>query len=188
MASGAAAAGAAGADVVNDQVGELDDADEAMLATAGRLGVPIVSMHARGDARTMNSLVLGGPHFDVVEYVGAWLARRAAAAVTRHSVPAWNLMLDPGLGFAKAGPQNVELLARLAELTGGPLRGHPWLVGASRKRFLRDMDPFDADCVTSATTVVAALAGAAMVRVHNVRMAVDAIKVADAVLRARGAK
>jgi len=167
----------AGANVINDEAGEADDT-QAMLAVAGDLGVPIMTMHARGNAKTMESMTNTGNDFDVTEYVFDWLAHRATVALTEHGVPTWHLMMDPGLGFAKTAKQNVELLARLERFTNSP---YPVLVGASRKRFVREHCSYNIDTTTCATTVASALHGAAMVRVHDVQAAVDVLRLADAI-------
>ncbi|CAK9038674.1 8-dihydro-6-hydroxymethylpterin-pyrophosphokinase) (PPPK), partial [Durusdinium trenchii] len=173
----------AGADIVNDQLGELDDESEEMLAVAGRHGVPLVTMHTRGDTKTMESLLLDPAKHDIVSYVADWLQRRAEAAMLRHAVPRWNIMVDPGLGFAKSAEQCEALLAQV-ERVAGPDQW-PVLIGASRKRFVRQHCTFDIDTTTAATSTAAVLFGANMVRVHDVEAAVDVVPMAAALRRRR---
>lgn len=179
----------AGANFINDSSGELDK-DQSMLKVAGDLGVPISTMHARGDSQTMESLTIDKletklcSNFDIVKYTWEWLEDRAHSGLENFNIPRWNVMLDPGLGFAKTKEQNLEILARLEEFTG--LERYPVLIGASRKRFVRSMTKFDVDVATSATSIVAAISGAAMVRVHAVNHTRDALNVADLIRSKKG--
>ncbi|GII97712.1 dihydropteroate synthase [Sediminihabitans luteus] len=171
---------AAGALIVNDVSGGL--ADPAMAEVVARLGVVYVVMHWRGHADVMDSLER---YDDVVADVASELAARVdalRAAGVRDS----QLVLDPGLGFSKAGSANWPLLAHLDELRS---LGFPVLVGASRKRFLghllaqdaRDVVPPEArDHATAAISTLAAAAGAWCVRVHAVPGSADAVRVVKA--------
>ena len=176
----AEAAVARGAHIVNDVSGGL--ADPAMHATVARLGVVYVAMHWRGPSDVMDSLA---EYDDVVTDVRRELAERVeqlrAAGVREEQI-----VLDPGLGFAKPGADNWPLLARLGELVAD---GFPVLVGASRKRFLGHLlagpdgapaPPLARDGATHAVTALAALAGAWCVRVHDVAGSADAVRVAAA--------
>ena len=156
----------AGAHIINDVSGGL--ADPAMPALIARAGVVYVCQHWRGDPETMDRLTdyPGG----VVAGVEAELRERLdeldAAGVDRSQV-----VLDPGLGFAKTHAQSWELLAATSRLIAD--LGRPLLVGSSRKRFLAqaaeaDATPVQRDAVTAATTALAAAAGAWAVRVHEV--------------------
>lgn len=178
---------AAGARIVNDVSGGL--ADPAMADVVARTGVAYVCMHWRGHADVMDDLE---EYDDVVTDVRDELATRVetllAAGVRRDQV-----VLDPGLGFSKAGSSNWPLLARLDELEE---LGLPVLVGASRKRFLghllarsdrQPVPPLLRDDATAAITTLAAAAGAWCVRVHTVRASADAVRVAAAWGRAGGA-
>ena len=170
----AAAALEAGAEIVNDVSGGLADADMArVVAESGRT---FVAMHWRGflDAGPSRS-----SYDDVVADVRDELARRVDALVDA-GVAREALVLDPGLGFSKAGLQNWQLLAGLHELA---TLGLPLLVGASRKRFLGELlpdgaDPVERDAATAVVSVLAAQAGAWGVRVHDVvgtRAALDVL-------------
>ena len=175
---------AAGARIVNDVSGGL--ADPAMADVVARTGVAYVCMHWRGHSDVMDDLE---DYDDVVTDVRDELAARVgtlrAAGVRRDQV-----VLDPGLGFSKAGSSNWPLLARLGELEE---LGLPVLVGASRKRFLghllarsdgQPVPPLLRDDATAAITTLAAAAGAWCVRVHTVRASADAVRVAAAWSRA----
>mmetsp|Transcript_7021 Transcript_7021/g.14077 ORF Transcript_7021/g.14077 Transcript_7021/m.14077 type:complete len:459 (+) Transcript_7021:186-1562(+) len=166
----------AGAHIINDEVGELDDEAEGMLRAAGELGVPLMTMHSRGDARTMEKLKIEDGSVDMTTYVKEWLCARAARALTGYGVPRWNMMIDPGLGFAKTHDQNMEILARTDELVATE---YAVLIGTSRKRFVRNYTKFDIDVTTAATSTAAVLAGARMVRVHSIPHAVDVLTLAQ---------
>ena len=173
----AAAALAAGAAVVNDVSGGLADPD--MARVVADAGCGWILMHWRGHSRTMQQLAV---YDDVVAEVRDELRQRADAALAA-GVAADRIVLDPGLGFAKTAEHNWRLQAHLDEIIG---LGYPVLVGASRKsylgRLLADADgeprPVDErEAATVAVTVLAAVAGAWGVRVHDVRGSVDALKV-----------
>lgn len=168
----------AGARIVNDVSGGL--ADPAMADVVARTGVAYVCMHWRGHADVMDSLEV---YDDVVTDVRDELAARVEAFLAA-GVRREQLVLDPGLGFSKAGSANWPLLARLGELTA---LGLPVLVGASRKRFLGHLlagpdgdpvPPLQRDGATAAVSALAAAAGAWAVRVHAVRESADAVRVA----------
>ena len=156
----------AGAHIINDVSGGL--ADPAMPALIARAGVVYVCQHWRGDPETMDCLTdyPGGVVAGVEAELRERLAELDAAGVDRSQV-----VLDPGLGFAKTHEQSWELLAATARLIAD--LGQPLLVGSSRKRFLAqaaeaDATPVQRDVVTAATTALAAAAGAWAVRVHEV--------------------
>ena len=124
----ARAAIAAGAHIINDVSG-LNVSDE-MIETAAELQVPYILMHARGTSQTMDGLAEypRGVVTEVVEELTGLRERLLAAGVLPQ-----NLILDPGLGFAKGGVQDWELLAAIDELQG---LGHRLLIAGSRKRFI----------------------------------------------------
>lgn len=175
----ARAALAAGADIVNDVSGGLADPDMPALVAAS--GAPFVVMHWRGHAHDMQSRA---EYTDVVADVSRELMERVdvllAAGATRDQ-----LVLDPGIGFAKTAAHNWELLAGLERVVD---LGLPVLLGTSRKGFLGSVGrregherPLDARAVvTAATSARAARAGVWCVRVHDVTATVDAIDVAAA--------
>ncbi|MDR8408330.1 dihydropteroate synthase [Nonomuraea sp. 3-1Str] len=180
----ARAAVEAGARLVNDVSGGL--ADPEMPRVVADTGVPYVVMHWRGHSADMQSRAV---YSDVVTEVREELAKRVDL-VLAEGVSEEQVVLDPGLGFAKNAAHNWAVLAgmpRLAEL------GFPLLIGASRKRFLGRLlagddgapRPFSrSDDATVAVTALAARAGAWCVRVHKVAPNADAVRVAAAWERA----
>ncbi|WP_317128190.1 dihydropteroate synthase [Hymenobacter persicinus] len=165
----AAAAVAAGADILNDISGGELDAD--MFATAGRLQVPYVLMHMRGTPQTMTTLTdyPDGLVPELVRYFRDKLAALRAAGVA-------DVVLDPGFGFAKNAEQNHELLGRLRELE---LFGLPMLAGLSRKAMLYrplGLTPEAALPGTVAVNTMALLNGVSLLRVHDVPEAVQTIR------------
>jgi dihydropteroate synthase len=184
----AEAALAAGAQLVNDVSGGL--ADKNMAELVAETGIPWVLMHWRGHSREMYAAARYG---DVVTEVCAELTARVEDVVAIGVAPE-QLVLDPGLGFAKRAEHNWALLAGLDRLVG---LGLPVLVGSSRKTFLGKLlaapdgsvRPADLrDAATLATTVVAAEAGVWGVRVHDAAASVDAVRTVEAVRAARGAR
>ena len=165
-AATAEAAFDAGAHIINDVSGGL--ADPAMHGLIARTGVVYVCQHWRGDPETMDRLTdyPGGVVAGVEAELRERLAELDAAGVDRSQV-----VLDPGLGFAKTHAQSWELLAATSRLIAD--LGRPLLVGSSRKRFLAqaaeaEATPVQRDAVTAATTALAAASGAWAVRVHEV--------------------
>lgn len=174
----AAAAIAAGADFINDISGATYDPE--MLATVAQLGVPIVLMHIRGTPQTMQQMT---DYQDLVGEVVSWLKLRIdaaiAAGIARHLIA-----IDPGLGFAKTGPQNIELLRNLSAFQS---LGCPILVGPSRKSFLGQIlnqpDPQQRVWGTAAACCAAIAGGADILRVHDGPEMADVCRVADAIWR-----
>ena len=167
----------AGAHIINDVSGGL--ADPAMHGLIARTGVVYVCQHWRGDPETMDRLTdyPGGVVTGVEAELRERLSELDAAGVDRSQV-----VLDPGLGFAKTHAQSWELLAATARLIAD--LGQPLLVGSSRKRFLAQAaedgaTPVQRDAVTAATTALAAAAGAWAVRVHEVPVNRAAVRTAS---------
>ena len=173
----AAAALAEGALVVNDVSA---GAHPEMAPLVAQTGCGLVLMHMRGTPRTMQDDTKYG---DVTVEVRDFLVERAAAAETV-GVERSRICVDPGIGFGKDQLHNLQLLARLDLLVAS---GYPVLVGPSRKSFLGKIidepDPVERDVATAATVAIAATRGAAVVRVHNVAMARQAVLIADAIVR-----
>jgi dihydropteroate synthase len=173
----ARAALAAGAEIVNDISAlrfEPELADEAARASAG-----LVLMHSRGTLSTMHRL-------EAVEDL--WGEMRASlgesvAEALRRGVPRESIALDPGVGFSKTPAQNAELIARLDHFAR-QFPEFPILVGTSRKSFIGRLlggaHVQDRIYGTMATVTAAVLRGAHIVRVHDVRAAVETVRVADA--------
>lgn len=174
VAEAALAAGAAG---VNDVSGGL--ADPAMARLVAGAHVPYVAMHWRGPSRDMQQRAA---YTDVVAEVAAELSSRLESLL-QAGIDRRQLVLDPGLGFAKRPEHNWQLLNRLGELRA---LGQPVLIGASRKAFLGTLlgsgddtpPPSARDMATAAVSALAAAAGAYCVRVHDVPATLDAVRVA----------
>ena len=176
---------ASGATVINDVSGGLGDPDMARVVRDA--GCPWILMHWRGHSDRMAELA---QYDDVVADVKRELAARVEVAIDA-GVAADQLVLDPGLGFAKDAEHNWALLAHLDVFTG---MGLPVLLGASRKSFLGRLLADDSgtprpvsgrEDATATLTAYAALNGAWGVRVHEVGPSVDAAMVAAAIRRAR---
>lgn len=176
----AAAAVAAGADLVNDVSGGL--ADSQMFAAVAPTSARFILSHWRGHSDQMDQL---NSYEDIATDVVAEIAEQISVAVA-NGLARDRIIVDPGLGFAKDLNQNWQLVARLDRLEQ---LGLPVLVGASRKRFLAGVleaeDPASVDNTRRdlATAVLTALLLQRKlwgVRVHNVQATVDAIKLVEA--------
>ena len=157
-----------GVDIINDISGGM--LDEAMFETVARLHVPYVLMHMRGTPETMSSLT---DYDNVAADVLEWMARRIDQL---RQMGVADVIADPGFGFAKTLEQNYELLARLDAFHA---LDAPLLVGVSRKRMIYTPLDCSADDALNGTTVINTLAlerGAHILRVHDVRAAVEAVK------------
>lgn len=172
----AKAALSAGADIIND-ISALNF-DPKMADLAAQTKAPLVLMHMLGTPRTMQD----NPRYtDVVGQINEFFEERIAFAVSR-GIATEKLILDPGIGFGKRPIDNVTILSRLREFHRHNL---PLLVGASRKSFIGVLDsgaPVDNRLGGSlAAAVWAAINGAAVIRVHDVRETVQALSVLKAV-------
>jgi len=176
----AQAAIAAGADLVNDVSGGTYDLE--MLPTVAQLGVPIVLMHLRGTPKTMQQLT---DYEDLIFELLKFLETRAEAAIAA-GVAKEQIVLDPGIGFAKTYAQNLEIFQHLDQF--GKL-GYPLLVGPSRKSFighiLNQPDPKARVWGTAAACCAAIAGGADILRLHDVAELRDTCRVADAIWRDR---
>jgi dihydropteroate synthase len=159
-ASTAEAAVKAGASIINDVSGGLADPD--MLQTAARLGVPYIAMHWRGQSKDMNSKAI---YNDVVIDVISELQERITAALDA-GIEVGNLIIDPGLGFAKDAEHNWKIIDSIDSFVD---LGYPVLVGASRKRFLGGDSPDEREQATIDLTKRLATTGVWAVRVHSVK-------------------
>ncbi|OWZ08892.1 Folic acid synthesis protein fol1 [Phytophthora megakarya] len=170
----------AGANIINDISAGVKDPH--MLATAAKLRVPIVLMHMRGSPKTMTDLK---EYEDVVAEVSDVLNERVAAAEAA-GIFRWNIILDPGIGFAKARVLNLQLLRKLA-IVKHTCDGLPLLVGSSRKGFIGEIcgrpEPKDRAWGTAATCCAAIEQGADILRVHDGAEMVDVAKMSDAIWR-----
>jgi dihydropteroate synthase len=159
-ASTAEAAIKAGASIINDVSGGL--ADPEMLQTAARLGVPYIAMHWRGQSKDMNSKAI---YKDVVIDVISELQERITAALDA-GIEVGNLIIDPGLGFAKDAEHNWKIIDSIDSFVDV---GYRVLIGASRKRFLGGNSPDEREQATIDLTKRLATTGVWAVRVHSVK-------------------
>jgi dihydropteroate synthase len=159
-ASTAEAAIKAGASIINDVSGGL--ADPNMLQTAAHLKVPYIAMHWRGASKDMNSKAI---YEDVVTDVISELHDRISAALDAGIQPG-NLIIDPGLGFAKDAEHNWKIIDSIDSFVE---LGYPVLIGASRKRFLGGDSPDEREQATIELTKRLATTGIWAVRVHSVK-------------------
>ncbi len=161
-----------GADIVND-IWALRQGD-ALQAVASHPSCGVCLMHMHRDPQTMQAAPMDG---DVVQPVRAFLRERADALLAL-GVATDRITLDPGIGFGKTVAQNFSLLARQAELLD---LGYPLLAGWSRKSSLGAVtgreQPADRGAASVAAALLAVDRGARVVRVHDVRDTVDALKV-----------
>ncbi|MEJ8567417.1 dihydropteroate synthase [Elongatibacter sediminis] len=160
---------AAGASMINDVRGLRD---EGALGAAAGLGVPVCLMHMLGEPRSMQTQ----PRYqDVVGEVESFLLDRARECEST-GIPSGRIVLDPGFGFGKTLQHNIELFRAIPRLSG---LGYPLLIGISRKSMLGAITGRavgDRLAASVAGAVLAAQAGASIVRVHDVPETVDALK------------
>ncbi|MBC8031131.1 MAG: dihydropteroate synthase [Pyrinomonadaceae bacterium] len=173
----------AGAAIVNDISALRFDfhiADE-----AARSGAGLVLMHSRGTPATMHKLP---PVADIIAEVTSSL-RASIAVAERRGVKRESIVIDPGIGFGKSQEQNIELIAKLDQLIAA-FPDFPLLIGTSRKSFIgrilagADGNPAPVEDRlhgTMASTTAAVLKGAHIVRVHDVKAAVQTVRVTDAI-------
>lgn len=176
----ARAAVGVGATMWNDVTALGHAADS--FAVAAELGCDVVLMHMKGEPRTMQ---VDPRYDDVVVEVAAWLTARAEAAMAA-GVARERIWLDPGVGFGKTPAHNMALTARLDVLAA---LGFPVLYAASRKRTIQAIDPSAVEATdrlggSIALALEGARRGARMIRVHDVRETVQALKAQAAVAQA----
>src|SRR6267378_3773759 len=183
----ARAAVEAGAEVVNDVCGFRWDPDSKMAKTLAELKVGAVLMHTRGRPEEWRSLPpIGDPVLIVKRDLRQWAEAATLAGIKRD-----RLVLDPGFGFGKRFEENYPLLAHFAELQQ---MGFPLLAGVSRKSFIgrmlaragKDAEVAERLYGTLAAETGLILKGAHIIRTHDVRFAVDAARVADAMVASGG--
>ncbi len=179
----AAAAIAAGADLINDISGATFD--PTMLTTTAKLQVPIILMHIRGNPKTMQQQT---EYQDLVPEIMRWLQERINAAVTA-GVDRHLIGIDPGIGFAKTVEQNLELLRHLSQFS---MLNAPLLLGVSRKSFIGHIlgqpDAKQRVWGTAAACTAAIAQGAHILRVHDVAAMRDVARIADAIYRQQAGK
>jgi dihydropteroate synthase len=174
----AAAAIAAGADIINDISGGIEDPK--ILAIAAQTQSPIILMHRRGNAKTMQTMteyedLIG----EMLAYFNAQIQRSLDAGIDRR-----HIAIDPGIGFAKTGPQNIEILQKLAAFQA---LNCPILVGTSRKSFIGQIldqpDPKQRVWGTAASCCAAIASGADILRVHDLPEMIQVSQVCDNIWR-----
>ena len=169
---------AVGADIINDISGGTFD--EEMLTVAGRLDVPIILMHMRGNPQIMQQMT---DYQDLVSDITDFLSHQIQKAIAC-GVDSSKIIIDPGIGFAKTPEQNIELLRRLSEFKALKV---PILLGTSRKSFIgkiiNQKDPQKRVWGTAATCCSAIMSGADILRVHDVAEIYDVSRVTDAIYR-----
>lgn len=167
-----------GGDIINDISGATFDSK--MLSVVAQLNVPIILMHIRGTPKTMQTLT----HYqDLMGDLKQFLEERIQAAINQGISPD-QIIIDPGIGFAKTVAQNLEILRNLTQLRS---LNCPILIGTSRKSFighiLNQPDPKQRIWGTAATCVAAIANSADILRVHDVKEIVETSRVADAIYR-----
>ena len=176
-----------GAEVVNDVSGFRWDPASKMAKTLAELKVGAVLMHSRGRPEEWRSLPpIGDPLLMVKRELRQWAEAATLAGIKRD-----RLVLDPGFGFGKRFEENYPLLAHFAELQQ---MGFPLLAGVSRKSFIgrtlardgKDAEAAERLYGTLAAETALILKGAHIIRTHDVRFAVDADRVADAIVASGG--
>lgn len=158
----------AGANIINDISG--GSLDQAMYATVSRLQVPYILMHMRGTPQTMSSLT---GYEDLMLELVSYFEQKVAAL---NNLGVKDIILDPGFGFAKTVDQNFEILKRLEDLK---IMGLPVLAGLSRKSMTYktlDVPATEALAGTIVLNTIALLRGANILRVHDVKEAIQTIK------------
>ena len=175
-----------GADIVNDVWGLR--ADPLLGKIAAAAGVPVILMHNRSNPSNaavkeqLGGRYIGVEYDNLVEDVKSELLESISLA-HKAGIPDQKIILDPGIGFGKTVPQNLELLDRLAEIRE---LGYPVLLGPSRKSFIGytlDLPPDDRIEGTAAAVAVGIVRGADIIRVHDVPEMIRVIRMTDALVR-----
>ena len=165
----------AGASIIND-ISALR-VDPGVASVAARAGVPVILMHMKGtpgdmqDNPTYESLIP-----EILDFLRAAVERAMEAGIRREMI-----ILDPGIGFGKTYSHNLEIIRELNQFA---ILGRPMLLGTSRKAFIGHIlgvEPLRRDNGTMATVAACILNGAHIVRVHNVKMASETVKIVDAI-------
>ena len=163
-----------GVQIINDiSGGELDSR---MFDTVAALGVPYILMHMKGDPQTMQN----GPHYD--DLLAEMLRYFGTKVQQLHELGVKDVILDPGFGFAKTLEHNYELMNRMQDLQVLEL---PMLVGISRKSMIYRLlgtSPEEALNGTSVLNTLALLKGASILRVHDVKAAIEVVQIVKKML------
>lgn len=172
----------AGASMIND-ISALRF-DPQMAAVAARAGVPVILMHMKGTPETMQS----NPTYEalipeILDFLRDAMDRATNAGIRRDLI-----LVDPGIGFGKTFDDNLKIIRDLSQFAS---LGRPILLGTSNKAFIGHIlnkELHERDIGTMATVAVGVLNGAHLVRVHDVKKAVETVKMVDAVKRGRSAE
>ncbi|WP_026908558.1 dihydropteroate synthase [Paucisalibacillus globulus] len=159
----------AGADIINDVWGAKREPE--IASVAAEYNVPIILMHNRTNEN----------YTSIIEDM-KWDLEESIDIATKAGVPRENIILDPGIGFAKSANDNLVVMNNLEKLVD---MGFPFLLATSRKRFIGsvlDVPPEERDNGTGATTCLGIIKGAHIVRVHNVKVNVELARMMDAML------
>ena len=163
----------AGADIINDQWAAKKDPE--IAAVAAEYNVPIILMHNREEGQETYTSIIDDMKKDFEESIEIAL---------KAGVPKENIIIDPGLGFAKTHEEHLYVMNHLEEFHA---LGYPILLATSRKRFIGqvlDIPPLERDLGTGATTCLGITKGVQMVRVHNVKVNVQLSRMMDAMVKA----
>ena len=167
-----------GADIIND-ISALRF-DRNMIGLVRESGVPVIIMHMQGTPSDMQV----DPHYDdVVAEIKNFFKERLAWAA-ENGVPGKRIVIDPGIGFGKTVGHNLSILKRLAEFSE---LGCPVLIGHSRKAFIGKLlgtEVDKRDAATAAVSALCAMKGVSILRVHDVKMTVEAVRLAEAINKA----
>jgi dihydropteroate synthase len=167
-----------GADIINDISALRFDSD--MISLVRETDVPVIIMHMQGTPSDMQV----APHYDdvVVDIKDFFKERLAWAA--ENGVPGKRIVIDPGIGFGKTVGHNLSILKRLAEFSE---LGCPILIGHSRKAFIGKLlgtEVDKRDAATAAVSALCAMKGVSILRVHDVKKTVEAVRLAEAINKA----
>ncbi len=168
-----------GASMVNDISALRSDPE--MASVVAEAGVPVILMHMKGTPADMQA----HPTYDDVTAEILFFLREAMNRAVSKGIPRERIILDPGIGFGKSFDHNLELLKELGRFQ---CLEAPILVGSSRKAFIGrilDKKVHERDTGTMATVAAAVMNGAHIVRVHNVKQAVETVRVIDAIKRGK---
>jgi dihydropteroate synthase len=168
-----------GASIINDISALRFDPD--MAEVAAEAGVPLILMHMKGTPGNMQD----NPTYDaLMTEISDFLKSRIEYAVEK-GIKRDRIIVDPGIGFGKTFDHNLEIIKELNKLS---ILERPILLGSSRKAFIGHilgMEPRDRDIGTMATVTAGILNGARIIRVHNLKMTLETVRVADAIKRGR---
>lgn len=167
----------AGASMIND-ISALRF-DPHMASVAAEAGVPVILMHMKGTPSNMQD----NPTYDELIPEILDFLRDAIDRAVKAGIKESNIIVDPGIGFGKTFDNNLQIIRDLSQLS---VLERPVLLGSSRKSFLGHLlgkETSERDVATMATVSVGVMNGASIIRVHDVKKAVDTVRVVDAIKR-----